>query len=185
MATIRFAAGLGAEARLSEEDITFLRETFEESRAAFDAEERPCAALVVSPGGEVLARAWNMVNSTRDFSAHAETSALRDAARRDLDREPETQVQIGESADQRFPMALLGATLYASAEPCAMCSGAAFFAGISRIVFGIRSAKLYERAGRPGQQLWMKTGSVLGSGDRDVEVIGPVLEDEGLTAIGL
>ena len=82
-------------------------------------------------------------------------------------------------------MMLLGATLYASAEPCAMCSGAAFFSGISRIVFGVRSAKLYELSGRPGQQLWLKTAAVLGSGDRNIEVIGPILEAEGLAAIGL
>lgn len=176
MATIRFTAGLCADSGPAGQDLVFMREVIDESRKAHEAGERPCAALVVSPSGEILARAWNLVNSTRDFSSHAETSALI-AAARDI-------VEQGRDSDGS-PMVLLGSTLYASAEPCAMCSAAAFFSGISRIVYGIRCATLYGHTGRTGQQLWMKTGAVLGSGDRDVEVVGPVLEDEGLAAIGL
>lgn len=176
MASIRFRAGLRADTGPAGQDLVFMREVFDESRKAYEAGERPCAALVVAPSGEILARAWNLVNSTRDFSAHAETSALIAAARKVVEEGGE-----GEGS----PMVLRGSSLYANAEPCAMCSAGAFFSGISRIVYGIQCATLYGHTGRPGQRLWMKTGAVLGSGDRDVEVIGPVLEDEGLAAIGL
>ncbi|GAB2526727.1 nucleoside deaminase [Paramicrobacterium agarici] len=161
------------------QDLAFLRETFRESKSASDSGERPCAALVVSPDGVILSRAWNVVNSTGIFSAHAETLALNRAAAE--------QRASREAADPAIesPMVLTGATLYASAEPCAMCSGAAFFAGITRVIFGVRSAKLYELSGKAGQQLWLKTGAVLGSGDRNLEVVGPLLEDEALAAAGL
>lgn len=184
---MHFTSTQGDRNELSQQDFAFLREVIDESRAAYEAGERPCAALVVSPRGEVLARAWNQVNSTGDFSAHAETAALKTAASEGLAQRSAPQTADGGqgSTEQSSPMVLAGATLYASAEPCAMCSGAAFFAGISRIVFSVRSAKLYERTGRPGQQLWLKTAAVLGSGDRNIDVIGPIFEEEGLSAIGL
>ena len=76
---MRFLPEADAGARLDEVGIGLLREAFDESRGAYEAGERPCAALVVSSTGHIVARAWNRVNSTGDFSAHAETAALRAA----------------------------------------------------------------------------------------------------------
>ena len=37
---------------------------------------------------------------------------------------------------------LAAATLYASAEPCAMCAGAIYWGGVSQVVFGLREGEL-------------------------------------------
>ena len=52
----------------------------EEARAAGARGEVPVGACVMSPGGEVLARAGNRVEATQDASAHAELLAMRAAA---------------------------------------------------------------------------------------------------------
>ena len=68
-------------------------------------------------------------------------------------------------------------TLYTSTEPCAMCAGAIHWARISRVVFSVSQAMLQELSGgqpKPSAQ------SILNSGHRKVQVIGPLLPAEGL-----
>ncbi len=84
--------------------------------------EVPVGAVVVLDGC-VLAEAHNMTASWRDPTAHAESVAIRAAARR-----------IG---DWR----LLGCTLYTTLEPCAHCAGAIVLARIKRLVYGARDLK--------------------------------------------
>ncbi|SCF01580.1 Cytidine and deoxycytidylate deaminase zinc-binding region [Micromonospora viridifaciens] len=154
---------LVGEAALTTRDQELLRQAFADAKEAGRAGERPFAAIVFSRSGRVLASAINTQVSTGDFTMHAELSALRQAVE-----------QAGRSQVE-------GATLYASSEPCAMCSAGAFFAGIGRIVFGTSASSTYALLPRPGSQLAMNTACVLGSGDRDVIVIGPALEQEGLS----
>jgi tRNA(adenine34) deaminase len=84
--------------------------------------EVPVGALVVS-AGQRLARAGNRSIATHDPTGHAEVRALRAAARR--------------TGNYR----LLGATLYVTVEPCAMCMGAAIQARIARLVYGCADPK--------------------------------------------
>ncbi len=151
------------EDSLTESDRGFLREAFVRARRAGEAGERPFSATVVSASGQILAKAINTQRSTGDFSMHAELAALREAVREW--GAPEVR----------------GATLYASSEPCAMCSSGAFFAGVSRIVFGTGVHATYRLMPRPGGQLVLRTTSVTEAGDRDVTVVGPALEQEGLS----
>ena len=84
-------------------------------------------------------------------------------------------------ASCRFPPAeLVDATLYSSAEPCAMCAGAAYWAGIGRIVYGLSESTLGQITGNHPENptLDLPCRVVLESGQRTVEVIGPMLEDE-------
>ncbi|HEX7044298.1 MAG TPA: nucleoside deaminase [Burkholderiales bacterium] len=76
----------------------------------------PFAGLVVQ-GGRIVGRGVNRVRADHDPTAHAEISAVRDACRR-----------------LRTP-ALPGATLVASAEPCALCLMAAAWSGIGRVIY--------------------------------------------------
>lgn len=91
-----------------------MRLALEEARAAFLEDEVPVGAVLIRDG-IILARAHNRMEALRDPTAHAEMLAIRAAL-----------------ADG--PIA--GATLYATLEPCAMCTGAALHARIGRIVFG-------------------------------------------------
>ncbi len=79
-------------------------------------------AVVVS-AGQRLARAGNRSIAAHDPTGHAEVRALRAAARR--------------TGNYR----LLGATLYVTVEPCAMCMGAAIQARVARLVYGCADPK--------------------------------------------
>jgi guanine deaminase len=72
---------------------------------------------VVALGARVLGEAHNEVLATGDPTAHAEVVAIRAAAR--VHGSPH----------------LVGATLYASCEPCPMCAGAAMWARVDRVVY--------------------------------------------------
>jgi len=84
--------------------------------------EVPVGAVIVKDGVAV-GRGGNAPIAHDDPTAHAEISALRDAARR-----------LG---NYRLP----GCTLYVTLEPCAMCVGACLHARVSRIVFGASDPK--------------------------------------------
>ena len=79
---------------------------------------------VIELGGEILAQAHNMVEQTNDPTAHAEIIAITQAA-----------AKLG---DWR----LNGATLYATKEPCPMCSGACVMARISKVVYAVEDKKM-------------------------------------------
>lgn len=76
----------------------------------------PFGAVVVREG-KIIARAGNRVVPGHDPTAHAEVMAIRMAAE-----------HLGTHD-------LGGCTIYASCEPCPMCLGAVYWAGIRRIVY--------------------------------------------------
>lgn len=92
------------------------------ARAGAHRGEVPVGAVIVR-GGEVIAEAHNRTVEDCDPTAHAETLAIRRAARR-----------LG---DWR----LEDCTLYTTLEPCAHCAGAAVLARIPRLVFGAADPK--------------------------------------------
>ncbi len=103
-------------------DDEFMRESLSEAFAAREEGEVPVGAVVVLEG-EIIGRGRNAVISTSDPTAHAEIVALRDAARR-----------LGNYR-------IVGATLYSTIEPCAMCAGAILHARIARLVYGATDPK--------------------------------------------
>jgi tRNA(adenine34) deaminase len=94
----------------------------EEARAAGERGEVPIGAVIVQDGA-IVARAGNRTLADDDPTAHAELLAIRMAAAR-----------LG---SQR----LVGADLYVTLEPCAMCAAAISFARIRRLYFGATDAK--------------------------------------------
>jgi tRNA(Arg) A34 adenosine deaminase TadA len=110
----------------------------------------------------VLIKAGNAHASAGDRTGHAERVLM-------------TQASQAYSADF-----LGGCTMYASAEPCAMCAGAAYWAGIGRVVYGLSERDLGQLIGPHPENLTMDLPcrSVLGAGQRSIEVVGPLLEDE-------
>jgi tRNA(Arg) A34 adenosine deaminase TadA len=138
----------------------FVRAAIDEAVSAREAGNPPFGAVLVGADGTVLHRAANTEGRTGDCTGHAETNLVRTATR------------------QHEPDRLRATTLYASTEPCAMCAGAIFWARIGRVVFGLRAARLYRMKGSAGRQLALSCEAVLNRGNHEVEVIGPVLEDE-------
>src|SRR6266403_1468210 len=103
-------------------DLEFMQLALADARAAFDADEVPIGAILVKDG-QLLARGNNRTIRDCDPTAHAEIVALREAARA--------------AANYR----LMGATLYVTIEPCAMCAGAIIQARIARVVYGADDPK--------------------------------------------
>ena len=103
-------------------DAGYMSMALREARAAAEAGEVPIGALVVFQD-RVVAQAGNRTISDCDPTAHAEIVALRAAAR-----------ALGNYR-------LLGATLYVTVEPCAMCAGAIIQARVARLVYGCDDPK--------------------------------------------
>jgi len=99
-----------------------MRLAIDAARLALDHDDVPVGAVVVA-GGEVVAAAHNERERLADPTAHAETVAIRAAAQ-----------ALGS-------WRLLGATLYVTLEPCAMCAGAIVLARVPRVVFGTHDPK--------------------------------------------
>jgi tRNA(adenine34) deaminase len=98
-------------------DDQFMVAAIAEASAAALHLEVPVGAVVVHDG-VVIARAGNRTIRDQDPTAHAESLAIREAAR-----------VLGR-------WRLTGCTLYVSLEPCAMCAGAIVLARLDRVVFG-------------------------------------------------
>lgn len=85
-------------------------------RAANEGEV-PVGAVLVREG-KLLGEGWNQMIAAHDPTAHAETLALRDAARAE--------------GNYRLP----DSVLYVTLEPCTMCVGAMIHARVAQLVFG-------------------------------------------------
>jgi tRNA(adenine34) deaminase len=114
---------------------------------------RRLGAVVVDEHGRRIASGRNAREATGDPLAHAEVVALRGAARR-----------VG-------AFRLVGATVYSTIEPCAMCASALVQARVRRLVYGARD----ERAGAVESVFRVCDNEVL---NHRMELTAGVLEPE-------
>ena len=133
----------------------YMRLALKEAKLAAESGEVPVGAVLVC-NGEVIARAHNLVEQTRDTTAHAELLCLREGMAKHGNR-------LGDC------------TLYVTLEPCAMCAGACVNAKLQRIVFGAFD----EVAGCCGSRMDLTDQCFLHS----VEVWGGVLESDCKTLL--
>jgi tRNA(adenine34) deaminase len=103
-------------------DFEYMQLAIEQAQAAALLGEVPVGAVVVLDN-QILAAASNRTITDCDPTAHAEIVALREAARK-----------VGNHR-------LLGASLYVTVEPCAMCAGALVQARIARLIYGADEPK--------------------------------------------
>lgn len=103
-------------------DFEYMHLAIVQAQAAALRGEVPVGAIIVRED-EVLAAAGNRTITDCDPTAHAEIVALRDAARK--------------TGNYR----LVGASLYVTVEPCAMCAGALVQARIARLIYGADEPK--------------------------------------------
>jgi tRNA(Arg) A34 adenosine deaminase TadA len=151
-------AGLGPH----ELDEHFLRQSFAVACRALTHGNHPFGAILVDEHGNVLLEAENGYMPALDRTGHAERLLA-------------TKACTTFSAD-----VLAKATLYSSAEPCAMCAGAIYWAGIGRVVYGLSERRLRGITGNHPENptLDLPCRKVFRSGQRPTKVIGPLLEDE-------
>ena len=138
-----------------------LRLSLAVARRALEAGKHPFGCLLVGPDGAVLMEQGNAFDS-EGRTGHAETVLARRAC-------------------AAFSAELLAeSTVYISAEPCAMCSGAQYRAGVGRVVYAMSEERLKRIIGPHPDNLTLDLPcrTVFAAGQRDVEVIGPLLEDD-------
>jgi tRNA(adenine34) deaminase len=103
-------------------DEYFMRLALREAERALEHDDVPVGAVVVREG-EVIGTGHNERELRQDPTAHAETLALREAAR-----------ALG-------TWRVLDSVLYVTLEPCAMCAGAIVLARVPRVVYGTTDPK--------------------------------------------
>jgi tRNA(Arg) A34 adenosine deaminase TadA len=147
-------------------DLAHLRRAVVVSLNAREHGNHPFGAVLVAPSGAVVLEAENTVATGHDVTNHAELNLVRLAcaslAYADLPRH----------------------TLYTSCEPCAMCAGAIYWAGIGRVVYALSEEGLLELTGdHPDNPTLMHPcRQVFAAGSRVTEVTGPLIEDEAAAA---
>lgn len=143
---------------MSSEHEPFIRQAYALAAAAAGRGDDPFGALLVIDG-QVAATANNTIHTAHDPTRHAELNL------------------ISRAAQTLSPDQLARATLYTSTEPCVMCTGALYWAGVPRVVFGCSAmavARCY------GADWAVDSRETLARLHSAVEVIGPILEAEGL-----
>lgn len=103
-------------------DEAFMKEALKEARKAFEANEVPVGAVIVS-NNQIIARGHNLTERLKDVTAHAEMQAFTSAAN---------------FINGKY---LKECTLYVTLEPCVMCAGAAYWTQITKIVYGASDPK--------------------------------------------
>lgn len=102
---------------------SFMDVALAEARAAGTRGEVPVGAAVISPSGDVVARAGNRTRELSDPTAHAEVLVIRAAC-----------ASVGSER-------LIGHALYVTLEPCAMCAAAISAARVARLYYGASDPK--------------------------------------------
>src|SRR6478672_4222387 len=131
-------------------DAHFLRQSFDVARRAMTHGNHPFGAILVDRNGKVLIEAENGYMPCHDGTAHAERLLATQAC---------TTIDAA---------ILRNATLYSSAEPCAMCAGAMYWAGIGRLVYALSEHRLRDITGDHPENptLNLPCREVFGSGQR-------------------
>ena len=147
----------------NETDLDFLRRAIAVARDARDRGRHPFGSIVVDGTGTVVSSAGNnSMPPEGDPTQHAELRA------------------VAAAAGKLTPEQMARSTLYTSAEPCVMCTGAAYWTGVGRIVYALSEHRLLELTGdNPENPTFdLPCREVIARGQRHIEVLGPLLEEE-------
>lgn len=138
----------------------YLKRCIEISQHSREAGNTPFGALLVDGDGNILLEQENVEISQKKCTGHAET-------------------QLAERASQLYSKDFLwNCTLYTTAEPCAMCSGAIYWANIGRVVYAMTERQLLELTGSDEQNptFDLPCRNVFACGQKEIQVIGPFPE---------
>ncbi|MEQ8625154.1 MAG: nucleoside deaminase [Vicingaceae bacterium] len=130
------------------DDNYFMKQALNEANSAYDKDEVPIGAVVVC-NQQIIARAHNLTETLNDVTAHAEMQAFTAAA------------------DFLGGKYLKDCTLYVTLEPCVMCSGAAYWTQLSKIVFGAKDERNRQQDINKKELIHPKT-----------TILGGVMEDD-------
>ena len=138
----------------------YLERCIEVSKHSREAGNTPFGALLVDAEGYILMEQENVEISTHKATGHAET-------------------QLIERASMEYSKEFLwNCTLYTTAEPCAMCAGAMYWANIGTVVYAMTEKDLLALTGSDEQNptFDLPCREVFARGQKDITVIGPFPE---------
>jgi len=104
-------------------DEYFMKLALNEAYKAYNIEEVPVGAIIVKDN-KVIASGFNMRETSKDPTSHAEVIAIRQAS----------EILGG--------WRLIGCTMYVTIEPCPMCAGSIINARLNRLVIGAKDPKM-------------------------------------------
>ena len=140
----------------------YLQKSLDVAKLSMDKGNLPFGCILIGPEGEILIEGENTVVTDNDAIAHCEINLVH---------------QLKGKFELDF---LQQCTVYASTEPCPMCAAAIFWSGIGRVVFALSKEGYHNVAqtSNPAHLMNMKAEEILHSGGRQVEIIGPLMEEE-------
>jgi len=139
----------------------FMQEAIALSQKGMDNNEGGPFGCIIVKGDEIVGRGNNKVSSSNDPTAHAEVTAIRDACK-NLDT-----------------FQLSDCEVYTSCEPCPMCLGAIYWAGIRRLVY---ASDRYSAASAGFSDNHIYEELALDNGKRSIEMVRG-LKEEGDTIL--
>jgi tRNA(Arg) A34 adenosine deaminase TadA len=134
----------------------FARQAIELARQARVAGNHPFGALLALDG-KVTLTAQNTVKTDGDPTAHAESNLVAEAIR------------------QLSPDQIRRSVLYTSCEPCAMCVGKMYWAGIRSVAYALPAEEL---AALAGSDFLIPCGELFARAAEKVTITGPLLLSE-------
>lgn len=141
--------------KLSHED--YLKRAIQVSRQSRSNGNTPFGAILVDGDGNIVMEQENVEITEKRCTGHAETS-------------------LAERASKEFSKDFLWkCTLYTTAEPCAMCSGAIYWANIGAVVYAMEEKTLLRLTGSNDQNptFDLPCREIFAKGQKDIKVLGP------------
>lgn len=119
--------------------------------------DNPFACVLIDDAGNILCRARNKQNTTKDRTAHAEIVLIQVATRK-----------LNKSK-------LIGFAVMSSTEPCSMCASALIKAGINTIYYGAPMDK--------GNNPFIRVEEIAKKSNFSVTIVGGILAEECINQV--
>ena len=129
--------------------LNYLNQTFQLAQDSVKNGNHPFGAVLVH-SNKVVCKAENEVNTLNDVTAHAELRLVQKA------QKILTRKELSESI------------LYSSTEPCAMCSGAIYWSGIKKVIYGCSTKDLFNIV---NEGLYIESNSIFKYSTTEVDSI--------------
>jgi len=146
-------------------DIKHLRHAFTVAEKSFREGNLPFGCILLSPEGTIIEDGENLVITSENSIAHCEI------------------VLINKLAGKYEREYLRKCAIYATTEPCPMCTAAIFWSGIGKLVYALSKEGYHAVANttNPDHLFDLSSKQLLKHGGRKVEVNGPLMEEEAKT----
>ena len=143
---------------------TFSRAALEVARRSIEKGNLPFGCILVDESGHIIQEGENTVVTSRDRIAHCEINLVH---------------QLAGKFEESF---LKECTVYASTEPCPMCTAAIFWSGIGTIAFALskKSFNAIAASLNPSHSFHIPPEELLCHGKPEVKVVGPTIEEEAI-----